>query len=197
MTRLATLLAFVVALAPGTVEATGRGDRGPDVVEIQTILHDFGYTVAVDGVYGKQTERAVKAWQRSNGLAVDGIVGPLTIASLRGATRVGNAHTVGESADPGPVPVRTVEQIIRDVWPDDLEDRALTIAWRESRYRPDVTSSTGCCRGVFQLHQVHLSWMRAYGVTSVNQLFDAETNIRMALVLFQRSGWGPWAATNY
>jgi hypothetical protein len=33
--RLAALLALVVALAPGTVEATGRGDRGPDVVEVQ------------------------------------------------------------------------------------------------------------------------------------------------------------------
>jgi hypothetical protein len=197
MTRLATLLAFVVALAPGTVEATGRGDRGPDVVEIQTILHDFGYTVAVDGVYGKQTERAVKAWQRSNGLAVDGIVGPLTIASLRGATRVGNAHTVGESADPGPVPVRTVEQIIRDVWPDDLEDRALTIATRESRLIP--TARNYCCHGLFQIYwSIHRGWLADYGVTSVEQLYDAETNARMALVLFQRAGgWGPWSQTNY
>jgi hypothetical protein len=195
MTRLATLLAFVVALAPGTVEATGRGDRGPDVVEIQTILHDFGYTVAVDGVYGKQTERAVKAWQRSNGLAVDGIVGPLTIASLRGATRVGNAHTVGAPADPGPA--RTVEQIIRDVWPDDLEDRALTIATRESRLIP--TARNYCCHGLFQIYwSIHRGWLATYGVTNVEQLYDAETNARMALVLFQRAGgWGPWSQTNY
>ena len=36
MTRLAALVVVVVALMPGQVEATGRGDRGPAVVEVQT-----------------------------------------------------------------------------------------------------------------------------------------------------------------
>lgn len=36
MIRFAALLAVVVALMPGQVEATGRGDRGPAVVEVQT-----------------------------------------------------------------------------------------------------------------------------------------------------------------
>lgn len=95
MTRLVVLLAVVVALVPGhAVADTSRGDRGPVVTEIQTILHGYGYTVAVDGVFGPQTERAVRSWQRSNGLEVDGVVGPVTLASLRGATRVGNARQV-------------------------------------------------------------------------------------------------------
>jgi N-acetylmuramoyl-L-alanine amidase len=34
--------------------------------------------VAVDGIFGPQTEAAVKSFQQSNGLAADGIVGPLT-----------------------------------------------------------------------------------------------------------------------
>ena len=87
-----------------------------------------------------------------------------------------------------------VEQMIRDIWPDDLEDQALRIAWRESNYRPDVTSGTGCCVGVFQLHwESHQGWMADLGITSRSQLFDARTNIEAAYALYQRSGgWGPW-----
>jgi len=84
--------------------------------------------------------------------------------------------------------------MIRAIWPDDLENEALRIAWRESGYQPGVTSPTGCCHGIFQIHwKAHRGWLTAFGVTSVDQLFDAETNIRMAYELYKRSnGWGPW-----
>ncbi|MCC6227368.1 MAG: transglycosylase SLT domain-containing protein [Microthrixaceae bacterium] len=83
--------------------------------------------------------------------------------------------------------------MIRDIWPDDLEEQALRIAWRESGFRPDVTSPTGCCHGVFQLHWfAHGSWLSDLGITSRDQLFDARTNIQAAYALYQRSGWGPW-----
>jgi peptidoglycan hydrolase-like protein with peptidoglycan-binding domain len=39
--------------------------------------------VAVDGVYGPETEEAVRSFQSDRGLAVDGIVGPATITALR------------------------------------------------------------------------------------------------------------------
>jgi LysM repeat protein len=88
-----------------------------------------------------------------------------------------------------------VEALIREIWPNDLEERALEIAWRESNYRPDVTSSTGCCLGVFQMHwEAHQSWLVDMGITSRDQLFDARTNIEAAYTLYQRSGgWGPWS----
>jgi len=89
-----------------------------------------------------------------------------------------------------------VEQMIRDIWPDHLEEQALRIAWRESSYRPDVTSSTGCCVGVFQMYwEQHRSWLVDIGVTSRDQLFDARTNIEAAYALYQRGGWSPWSAT--
>jgi soluble lytic murein transglycosylase-like protein len=88
-----------------------------------------------------------------------------------------------------------VEALIRQIWPDDLEEQALEIAWRESNFRPDVTSSTGCCVGVFQMHwEAHKSWLIDMGISSRDQLFDARTNIEAAYTLYQRSGgWGPWA----
>jgi LysM repeat protein len=85
-----------------------------------------------------------------------------------------------------------VQTIIRDVWPDELEDRALEIAWRESNYRP--TAKNNCCYGVFQIYwSVHRSWLADLGITSAEQLFDPTLNARAALTLYQRAGgWGPW-----
>lgn len=86
----------------------------------------------------------------------------------------------------------SVQQIIRDVWPDELEDKALEIAWRESRYDPYAQNF--CCYGIFQIYwEVHRGWLDEIGVTSSQQLFDPETNARAAYALYQRAGgWGPW-----
>lgn len=43
----------------------------------------YGAQLRDDGVFGPKTEEAVKGYQKARGLAVDGIVGPATIASLR------------------------------------------------------------------------------------------------------------------
>jgi cell wall-associated NlpC family hydrolase len=58
---------------------------GADVTAVQAALAAKGYSPgAVDGVYGPNTEAAVKAFQSKNGLEVDGIVGPKTWAALVG-----------------------------------------------------------------------------------------------------------------
>ncbi len=85
-----------------------------------------------------------------------------------------------------------VQQIIRDVWPDDLEARAIEIADRESNFVP--TAKNYCCYGVFQIYwSVHQSWLAGLGITSAEQLYDPTTNARAAYALYQRAGgWGPW-----
>lgn len=60
-----------------------RGSTGATVREIQTRLKSWGYyTGAVDGIYGSKTESAVRYFQRTNGLAVDGQAGNKTLAAL-------------------------------------------------------------------------------------------------------------------
>ena len=55
------------------------------VEALQAVLvHVWGYTIAIDGLYGPVTEGAVKAFQRSQGLAVDGIAGPQTLPKCYG-----------------------------------------------------------------------------------------------------------------
>lgn len=61
------------------------GSRGDDVTELQTLLNQNGYTLDVDGIYGEQTQAAVRDYQQANGLVVDGIVGDNTWGALRGA----------------------------------------------------------------------------------------------------------------
>lgn len=70
----------VVGRPPETKSATiRRGDRGEDVVYLQTRLTAMGYSVGkIDGVFGVKTLEAVKMLQSHNGLVVDGIVGPKT-----------------------------------------------------------------------------------------------------------------------
>lgn len=50
-----------------------KGDRGEEVKILQRALG-----IADDGIFGAQTEKALKAWQNDHGLFPDGIAGPKT-----------------------------------------------------------------------------------------------------------------------
>ncbi len=87
-----------------------------------------------------------------------------------------------------------VAQIIRDVWPDDLEDEAIRIATRESNLIPTVRNS--CCYGLFQIYYAaHRTWLASMGITSAAQLYDPRVNATVALALYNTSGWSPWATS--
>lgn len=73
-----------------------RGCEGDDVRMLQKLLMDLGYEVGVDGIYGTRTRDAVKAFQRNNGLTVDGIAGARTIRKLSGTSAIG-ADAAGEA----------------------------------------------------------------------------------------------------
>jgi len=115
-----------------------------------------------------------------------------SVATTPATTRPPPPPSTQPPPPPPPPAPEVVEQIIRDVWPDELEDKALTIAWRESNYQ--TTAKNYCCYGLFQMYwSVHKSWLSGIGITSANQLYDAETNARAAYTLYQRAGgWGPW-----
>lgn len=59
------------------------GSTGEEVRQIQKKLRSLGYySGSVDGIYGALTQSAVKAFQRSCGIAADGIAGPTTLLYL-------------------------------------------------------------------------------------------------------------------
>ena len=59
-----------------------QGDSGQDVVILQNALIDAGFSVSVDGEFGRHTDEAVRSFQATNGLIVDGVVGARTWAVL-------------------------------------------------------------------------------------------------------------------
>ena len=56
--------------------------RGEKVKQLQLALVDRGISIAIDGVFGKQTAIAVEQFQQQAGLAVDGAVGADTKQAL-------------------------------------------------------------------------------------------------------------------
>lgn len=73
-----TASAQMEAPPPPYEELLREGDSGYQVVMLQKDLSHLGYSTGPSGVFGYMTLRAVESFQMSNGLAPDGIVGPLT-----------------------------------------------------------------------------------------------------------------------
>lgn len=73
---------------PETKPTLRKGDKGAYVILAQTELINKGYSCGksgADGIFGSNTEAAVKAFQKDHGLKVDGIIGDATWNALDGA----------------------------------------------------------------------------------------------------------------
>lgn len=86
----------------GELAAISRnGSRGDEVRQIQQKLIEWDYLDgSADGIYGAATEKAVRAFQKRNGLTADGVAGPATlramgISSSTGGTSGGSANSGG------------------------------------------------------------------------------------------------------
>lgn len=64
------------------------GDQSESVTKIQQLLNQYGYlsSANVTGYFGEVTEKAVKNFQKNNGLVSDGSVGVQTMAKLTGGS---------------------------------------------------------------------------------------------------------------
>ena len=77
-------LSYQIFFRNSETEALSKyGSRGEEVRQIQTKLKRWGYYSGnVDGIYGSQTQAAVRWFQSKNGLTVDGIAGKNTLAAM-------------------------------------------------------------------------------------------------------------------
>src|SRR5215210_6996885 len=84
------------------------GSQGELVAQVQRALH-----VDADGIYGVQTDAAVRSWQRAKGLDVDGTVGLATWGSLfPGQTHGASAGAAVGGSDIPAAAQATVEQTV-------------------------------------------------------------------------------------
>jgi hypothetical protein len=125
-----------------------RGSFGLDVAALQFLLVRRGaYEGALDGYMGRETERSLRAFQRRAGLAADGVGGPATLAALRGGAAAPRPSRSTTGVAPSAVRA-LVDRTARRYGVDPALARAL--AWMESGYQTDLTSSAGAW-GVMQL----------------------------------------------
>jgi hypothetical protein len=148
----------------GTV-VVKRGDRGTAVRQVQSALG-----IAVDGVFGAQTEQAVKRFQKRKGIAVDGVVGPDTRDAL------GLEPFARSSVKRGSTGVK-LPRILRQ------------IAECESGGNPRAVSPGGQYRGKYQFSLE--TWHNLGGSGDPVDASEAEQD-RIALKLYRRSGTAPW-----
>ena len=78
----ALFLTPVTQAKTGNTDVLRKGDRGDDVKLFQHRLNLLGWQLTEDGIWGVQTDSAVRGYQYRAGLTVDGIVGAKTRAAL-------------------------------------------------------------------------------------------------------------------
>lgn len=81
--RLYKELSIQTETVAGNMPVLAFGSKGADVFQLQRKLKEKGFDPGpVDGDFGPMTLQAVYSFQASNGLVVDGIVGPVTWSRL-------------------------------------------------------------------------------------------------------------------
>lgn len=110
-------------LIPNTV-ILRKGDRSMAVTQLQQRLISFGYlSGTADGVFGMQTYNALRAFQRANGLKVDGVAGQSTIGALNGLLAQATPLPVATEEPAADVPVGSAPnpaQVIYANWYNEV-----------------------------------------------------------------------------
>lgn len=123
------------------MRAIRRGDTGPAVSEIRSILVGLDLLADADpGVFDEATETAVRAFQQSRGIGVDGLVGDETWQALDGARWKLGARTLYHS-----IPVALVGEDVRT-----LQERLLEMGYDTGRADAIYGSQTAHAVAQFQ-----------------------------------------------
>jgi hypothetical protein len=123
-----------------------RGHVGWDVSVLEFFLARRGFDPGkINGRFTRATERALRRYQRKNGLLVDGIAGPQTLATF-GVRRAHRGHAGGRTSR------RSVRASLR-YWAGHYgvsSSLVHALAWQESGFQTNVRSSAGAW-GVMQV----------------------------------------------
>lgn len=176
-----------------------KGDRGALVRKVQFALKRKGYHVAVNGKFGPQTHSAIRRFQKRNRLPITGKVDRRTWRVLGlgrppGQPPAGTTTTTTVSV-PDTVyrhPRASVERwhdVALEVgWPESKWKRLSCLINRESHGNERAYNRSGAMGLLQIMYRAHKS--RVGPDSSV--LFDGRTNLKVGLIIYRASGWGPW-----
>ena len=171
----AATLTFAAGGALAADSATNTAavkSAGASVSALQSALG-----ITPDGVYGPNTRRAVRNYQRNQGLAVDGIAGPVTLAHL-GLAGQGSGAGTGSSG--------TASNGATASAPNATLAK---IAACESGGNPAAVSPTGQYRGKYQFSRE--TWAE-YGGTGDPAAAPEAVQDSIAAKLLAARGTQPW-----
>jgi len=162
-----------------------KGSTGLSVRILQQALLDAGYPLpryGVDGIFGGETETAVKAFQKAHGLKNDGIVGPETMQALDTSfLDHGAMASIPQSEIPSTAPTEGVEWDSAAIPPELLEGtRTLTAEEKaeiERRRTTEVQAPKGGTLPVFQMKiPTHSDSYEKRVEEKTNQTIDRQYN---------------------
>jgi peptidoglycan hydrolase-like protein with peptidoglycan-binding domain len=156
----------------GGTGSTAVKSAGSTVAALQSALG-----ITADGVYGPNTRRAVRNYQRNQGLAVDGIAGPVTLAHL---------GLAGQGSGAGTSSSRSASNGATASAPNATLAK---IAACESSGNPTAVSASGQYRGKYQFSRE--TW-REYGGTGDPAAAPESVQDSIAAKLLAARGTQPW-----
>jgi peptidoglycan hydrolase-like protein with peptidoglycan-binding domain len=154
----------------GGTGSTAVKSAGSTVAALQSALG-----ITADGVYGPNTRRAVRNYQRNQGLAVDGIAGPVTLAHL-GLAGQGSSTSSRQTSSSGATASAPSATLAK-------------IAACESGGNPAAVSASGQYRGKYQFSRA--TW-REYGGTGDPAAAPESVQDSIAAKLLAARGTQPW-----
>ncbi len=109
---IASAAILLFAIYANVFALSKNGSRGEEVRKIQTKLKNWGYyNGSVDGVYGWQTESAVRSFQKKNGLTVDGVAGTKTLNAM-GIYSSSSSGSGSSSSSPNEANIELLARVI-------------------------------------------------------------------------------------
>ena len=85
-------------------------------------------------------------------------------------------------------------------WPADQAPMLARVMFRESRCNPlayNSQDSNGGSRGLMQMNGTHKKWLIEQGfITTLDDLFRPDVNLRASAHLYSMVGWSAWASTH-
>jgi peptidoglycan hydrolase-like protein with peptidoglycan-binding domain len=155
---------------PAQQTTTTAPAKKPTTKQVQKALG-----IKADGVFGPKTKRAVKTYQRRNGLKV---TGKADTATLRSLGLIGQPQNSGLDAAPTPIPA-------------DAKAILDQLAQCESGGNIAAESRDGRYFGKYQFSRA--TWRAVGGRGNPARASEAEQD-RRALILYRRHGAAPWPA---
>ena len=162
-----------------STETLKMGSRGTAVSNLQQRLKGLGYSIGkVDGIFGSQTQKAVKAFQKDNGLVADGIAGPKTIAKLNNPAKKSDSTSDTEKKESESTKVEMLHwSEVDKIWPRgtyatiiDYDTGKSFRAMRSGGYNhADVETATAEDTAILKsLYGGTFSWNRRAIIVKVN-----------------------------